>query len=90
MVAEDGKGQNRSFLASEENFLVMKELHQKNLLVPVVGNFSGPKALRSVGRYLKDREATVSAFYLSNVEQDPGPRRDAPRLLVQRRDASAR
>ena len=69
MVAEDGKGQNRSFLASEENFLVMKELHQKNLLVPVVGNFSGPKALRSVGRYLKDREATVSAFYLSNVEQ---------------------
>jgi len=69
MVAEDGKGQNRSFLASEENFLVMKELHQKNLLVPVVGNFSGPKALRSVGRYLRDREATVSAFYLSNVEQ---------------------
>ena len=69
MVAEDGKGQNRSFLASEENFLVMKELHQKNLLVPVVGNFSGPKALRSVGRYLKDREAMVSAFYLSNVEQ---------------------
>ena len=69
MVAEDGKGQNRSFLASEENFLVLKELHQKNLLVPVVGNFSGPKALRAVGRYLKEREATVSAFYLSNVEQ---------------------
>ena len=69
MVADDGKGQNRSFLASEENFLVLKELHQKNLLVPVVGNFSGPKALRAVGRYLKEREATVSAFYLSNVEQ---------------------
>jgi hypothetical protein len=69
MVADDGKGQNRSFLASEENFLVMKHLHQKNLLVPVVGNFSGPKALRSVGRYLKDREAMVTAFYLSNVEQ---------------------
>ncbi len=69
MVAEDGKGQNRSFLASEENFLVLKELHQKNLLVPVVGNFAGPKALRAVGRYLKEREAVVSAFYLSNVEQ---------------------
>ena len=49
MVAEDGKGQNRSFLASEENFLVLKELHQKNLLVPVVGNFSGPKALGPSG-----------------------------------------
>jgi len=69
MVADDGKGQNRSYLASEDNFQVLKELHRKNLFVPVVGNFSGPKALRGVGRYLKDREATVSAFYLSNVEQ---------------------
>jgi hypothetical protein len=69
MVAEDGKGQNRSYLASEDNFQVLKELHQKNLFVPIVGNFSGPKALRGVGRYLKDRDALVSAFYLSNVEQ---------------------
>ena len=69
MVAEDGKGQHRSFLANDENFMVLKELHGKNLLVPVVGNFAGPKALRAVGRYLKEHEATVSAFYLSNVEQ---------------------
>jgi hypothetical protein len=69
MVADDGKGQNRSFLASEDNFHVLKSLHQKNLLVPVVGNFAGPKALRAVARYLKEREAMVSAFYLSNVEQ---------------------
>jgi hypothetical protein len=69
MVADDGKGQHRSFLASEENFMVLKELHQKNLVVPVVGNFAGPKALKAVARYLKERDATVSAFYLSNVEQ---------------------
>ncbi len=69
MVADDGKGQNRSFLASEENFQVLKELHEKNLFVPVVGNFSGPKALRAVGRYVREKEGTVAAFYLSNVEQ---------------------
>jgi len=69
MVADDGKGQHRSFLANDENFAVLKELHEKNLLVPVVGNFAGPKALRAVGRYLKERDATVSAYYLSNVEQ---------------------
>jgi hypothetical protein len=46
----------------------MKDLESKNLLVPIVGNFAGPKAIRAVGRYLKDRGATVSAFYLSNVE----------------------
>ena len=38
------------------------------MLVPVVGNFSGPKALRAVGAYLKEKGAVVSAFYLSNVE----------------------
>ena len=29
----------------------------------------GPKALRAVGQYLKERDGQVSAFYLSNVEQ---------------------
>ena len=90
MVAEDGKGQNRSFLASEDNFLVLKELHQKNLLVPVVGNFAGPKAIRAVGRYLREREAFVSAFYLSNVEQYPDPGRHLVLLHLQRRHAAAR
>jgi hypothetical protein len=69
MVADDGKGQTRSYLASDESFQVLKDLHEKNLFVPVVGNFSGPKALRAVGKYLKDHDTTVSAFYLSNVEQ---------------------
>ena len=69
MVESDGKGQYRSYLSSDDNFTVVRDLHKKNLLVPVVGNFAGPKALRAVARYLKEREATVSAFYLSNVEQ---------------------
>ena len=41
----------------------------KNLVVPLVGDFSGPKAIRAVGAYLKEKDAKVSAFYLSNVEQ---------------------
>ena len=69
MVADDGKGQARSYLASDDSFNVLKDLHEKNLFVPVVGNFSGPKALRAVGKYLKEHDSTVSAFYLSNVEQ---------------------
>jgi hypothetical protein len=69
MVADDGKGQTRSYLANDELFQVLKDLHDKNLFVPIVGNFSGPKALRAVGKYLKDHDAMVSAFYLSNVEQ---------------------
>lgn len=69
MTAEDGNKGYRSYLANEENFLFLKELESKNLLVPVVGDFGGPKAIRAVGEYLKSLDATVSAFYLSNVEQ---------------------
>ena len=69
MVATDAEGRSWSYLASEENFRVLKDLHTKNLLLPVVGNFGGPKALRAVGQYIKERGAHVNAFYLSNVEQ---------------------
>lgn len=69
MVADDGAGVSRSYLASEETFRVLKDLHERNMFVPVVGNFAGPKALRSVGRYVREHGATVSAMYLSNVEQ---------------------
>ena len=44
-------------------------MEQKNLLIPLVGNFGGPKAIRAVGTYLKEHGAIVGAFYLSNVEQ---------------------
>jgi hypothetical protein len=68
-VATDAEGRNRSYLANEENFRFVKSLEAKNLIVPIVGDFAGPKALRAVGRYLADHGATVSAFYVSNVEQ---------------------
>jgi hypothetical protein len=69
MVADDGNGQNRSFLATEENFAFVKDLEARNLVVPVVGDFGGDTAIRAVARYLKSVDAMVSAFYLSNVEQ---------------------
>ena len=69
MAATDSAGVPRSYLASEPAFQFLKELHTKNLIVPVVGDFAGPTALRGLGRYLKERQATVGVFYLSNVEQ---------------------
>ena len=69
MLATDAANVSRSYLANDENYQFMKALETKNLLVPVVGNFAGPKAIRAVGDYLRMKGATVSAFYLSNVEQ---------------------
>jgi hypothetical protein len=68
MTATDQNLQTRSFLATEENFAFLKDLQTRNLVLPVVGDFSGPKAIRTVANYLKSIDATVSAFYLSNVE----------------------
>ena len=68
MTAADPAGQNWSYLAREENFRFVKEMQRKNAIVPIVGDFAGVKAIRTLGRYLKDHNATVSAFYLSNVE----------------------
>ena len=65
----DAAGQPQSFLSTDEHFQTIKELEDKNLFIPVSGDFGGPKTIRAIGTYLKDHGATVSAFYLSNVEQ---------------------
>jgi hypothetical protein len=69
MVATDADGNMRSYLANEENFGVMKTMESKNLIVPIIGNFAGPKAIRAVGTWIRQHNGIVSAFYLSNVEQ---------------------
>src|SRR5687768_10275114 len=69
MTADDGQGVQRSYLASEELYAALRDLQERNLIVPLVGDFGGPKALRSVARYLDLHHASVSVFYTSNVEQ---------------------
>jgi hypothetical protein len=69
MTATDLQRQNRSYLATEDSFRYLKDLQTRNMIIPVVGNFAGPKALRAVGAYVKEKKAVVDAFYTSNVEQ---------------------
>jgi len=69
MVATDRSGQARGFLASEESFAFLKKFETDNLLVPLIGNFAGPHAIRAVADYIRRRGGTVSAFYFSNVEE---------------------
>jgi hypothetical protein len=69
MVETDGQGEKRSYLATEENFRLLREYEKNNMIVPVVGDFGGDKALRAVGDYVRAHEATVTVFYTSNVEQ---------------------
>lgn len=68
MEATDRQGTNHAYLASEENYQALRELESNNLVIPVVGDFAGQKALRAVARYLAAHRLTVGAFYESNVE----------------------
>ncbi|MFN0110259.1 MAG: hypothetical protein ACKVZH_15495 [Blastocatellia bacterium] len=65
----DQNGKAGNFLASNEDFEFIRDLHRKNMIIPVVGNFAGPKALGAIADYLKKNDFTVTAYYLSNVEQ---------------------
>ena len=69
MVEHDSDGVQRSYVATEGLYDTLRDLEQRNLIVPLVGDFGGPKALRSVARFLDVHHATVSVFYTSNVEQ---------------------
>lgn len=69
MLSTDGYGRVRSYLGTADAFRFVKTLHERNLIVPVVGHFGGPHALRAIGQWLGEHDAAVSVFYLSNVEQ---------------------
>jgi hypothetical protein len=68
ILEKDLTGREASFLASEESFQFLKSLEARHLVIPVVGNLAGEKALKSIGRFLRERKLVVSALYTSNVE----------------------
>jgi len=69
MAATDEGGEAHSFLANDATFAYIKDLEERNLVVPLIGDFAGPKTIRGIGDYARRRGATISAFYISNVEE---------------------
>jgi hypothetical protein len=68
MLETDRRGRQQSYLSSEELFQWLKKFQAENRLIPIVGDFAGPHAIRTVGAFLKSNGLRVSAFYTSNVE----------------------
>jgi len=68
LLEKDLDGKQCNFLAVESDFQYVKEMQDKDLIIPITGDLSGPKAVRAIGDYLREVGETVSAFYLSNVE----------------------
>ena len=67
-VATDGRGKNWVYLNREESYKRIREMQQKNLIVPLTGDFTGTKTIKTVSQYVKDHGSTISVFYISNVE----------------------
>ena len=50
LLETDGNGNQRNYLASEASFQFVKSLQERNRIIPVVGNLSGPSALAGIGQ----------------------------------------
>jgi hypothetical protein len=68
MTARDVSAQHRSYLSSDASFSFLKTLHTANLIVPIVGDFGGPSALKDTGEYVRRHRQIITTFYASNVE----------------------
>ncbi|HET7039826.1 MAG TPA: hypothetical protein VFH97_08050 [Gemmatimonadales bacterium] len=68
MTERDREGRQTGYLAREDDYAFLRTLQRRDRVVPVVGDFAGPRALAGVGEYLRSRGLAVSAFYTSNVE----------------------
>jgi hypothetical protein len=69
MTETDSVGVNWSYLGTEKAFRALKDMQERNLIVPLTGDFAGPKALRAVGAWARAHDTKVTTFYISNVEQ---------------------
>jgi hypothetical protein len=68
VLERDLSGKMRNYLVNEDSFQFVKKLEEQDLIVPVVGDLSGPSALKAIGKHIADMNEKVSVFYVSNVE----------------------
>jgi hypothetical protein len=68
LLETDLTGRQANYLAEEAGFQFVKQLQQRDLVIPVVGDLAGDHAVRAIGDYLKSIDQRVTAFYTSNVE----------------------
>jgi hypothetical protein len=83
MTETDSLGTQRSYLANNENYRIVRDMQERNLIIPFTGDFAGPKALRAFGKYIREQKGVVQAIYVSNVEQYLWMDANFPRLYYE-------
>lgn len=68
LLETDLAGNQQNYFNSEDDFQFLKKLQDQDMVVPVVGDLSGPQAMKAIGQYIAEIRERVSAYYVSNVE----------------------
>ena len=68
LMERDLTGQQHNYFNSEADFQYLKRLEDQGLVIPVVGDLSGPQAMKAIGQYVAELKERVSVFYVSNIE----------------------
>lgn len=68
VVETDVDGDQASYLATPEAYAVVRDLHLRNRIVPVVGDMAGAAALPEMAAVMRELGVELTAFYTSNVE----------------------
>ena len=72
MSETDGRGEHRGYLASEDRYRALGEIEKNNAIVPVVGNFAGPKALRAITTQRSPRSIRPMSRCISSSRRTTG------------------
>ncbi len=68
ILERDLAGRQQHYFNSEDDFQFLKKMQEQDLIVPLVGDLSGPQAVKAIGKYVAELKEKISAFYVSNVE----------------------
>jgi hypothetical protein len=68
LLETDLAGNQQNYFNSEDDFQFLKKLEDQDMVIPVVGDLSGPQAVKAIGQYVAEIKERVSAYYVSNVE----------------------
>ncbi|MFC1729048.1 hypothetical protein ACFL6I_01815 [candidate division KSB1 bacterium] len=69
MTLSDDTGAYSNPFNSRGGYEYLREMHLENRIIPVTGDFGGTKALNMIGNFARSHGMTVTAYYVSNVEE---------------------
>ena len=69
ILATDQTGRSWNFLNDDLRFQWLKTMQRNNRIIPIVGDLTGGKTLRTIAEFATKKGIPISTIYISNAEQ---------------------